>query len=129
MINQATLLGRVGKIENKTSQAGLKICNLSIVTSKKYTKDGEKQEVVTWHNVSLYSKLADIAEKYVAVGDLLYVQGEISVQKYEDANGAHKTKHFIIGHDIKMMPRNREHIPPAAKSESKNTIDDDFIPF
>ena len=128
MINQATLLGRVGKIDNKTSSNGLKISNLSIVTSKKFTKDGEKQESITWHNVTLFSKLAEIAEKYVGTGDLLYVQGEIAVQKYKDANGVDKNKHYIIGHDIKMMPRSKEHMP-VKSTELDESMPDDVIPF
>lgn len=128
MINQATLLGRVGKIDHKTSSNGLKISNLSIVTTKKFTKDGQKQEQVTWHNVTLFSKLSEIAEKYIGVGDLLYVQGEITVQKYKDANGLDKSKHFIVGHDIKMMPRTKEHAA-APQAEIGNQLEDDFIPF
>jgi single-strand DNA-binding protein len=128
MINQGTILGRVGKIDNKTTQTGIKISNISIVTSKKFTKNGEKQEKVTWHNVTLFNKLAEIAEKYVAVGDLLYVQGEMDNQKYTDGNGQERTKFFLIGHDLKLMPRSKEH-KAAPKEELGNEFEDDLIPF
>lgn len=127
MVNQGTILGRVGKIDNKTSQSGVKISNVSIVTSKKYVKNGEKQEKVTWHNVTLFNKLAEITEKYVAVGDLLYVQGEMDNQKYTDASGQERTKFFIIGHDIKLMPKNKEH--KAAPKEEPATEFEDDLPF
>jgi single-strand DNA-binding protein len=128
MINQGQILGRVGKIDNKTTQSGMKISNVSIVTSKKYTKNGEKQEKVTWHNVTLFNKLSEIAEKFVAIGDLLYVQGEMDTQKYTDAQGQEKTKSFIIGHDIKLMPRSKEHKPPP-KDNYGTGIEDELIPF
>ncbi len=128
MVNQSTLLGRVGKIDNKTTQGGIKISNVSIVTSKKFVKNGEKQEKVTWHNVTLFNKLAEIAEKYVAVGDLLYVQGEMDNQKYTDANGQERIKFFIIAHDIKLMPKSKEH-KASPTEEFSDELKDDLIPF
>lgn len=128
MVNQGTILGRVGKIETRTIQSGMKISNISIVTSKKFVKNGEKQEKVTWHNVTLFNKLAEIAEKYVAVGDLLYVQGEMDNQKYTDANGQERTKFFLIGHDLKLMPKSKEH-KAAPKEDFGNELEDDMCPF
>jgi len=118
MINLAQILGRVGTIDNRVTPNGLKVCNLSMVTSKKFTKDGVKQEKVTWHNITLYSKLAEIAELYVGVGDLLYIQGEMDNQKWTDKNGVERTKFFIIGHELKLMPKAKEH-----KAEKKKDID------
>jgi single-strand DNA-binding protein len=137
MINMAQILGRVGKIDTRTAGSGMKICNVSMVTSKKFTKNGEKQEKVTWHNVTLFSKLAEIAEKYVNVGDLFYVQGEMDNQKYTTQDGLERTKFFVIGHDIKLIPKSKEHVP-APKSGNVNlgteksyeeAFGEDSIPF
>lgn len=130
MVNQGTLLGRVGKIDTKTLSNGTKVTNISMVTSKKYTKDGQKQEKVTWHNVTMFSKLSEIAEKYVAVGDLLFVQGEMDNQKYTDKEGIERNKSFIIAHELKLMPKAKEH-----KAETKPNANygadfmDDDLPF
>jgi single-strand DNA-binding protein len=115
MVNQGTVLGRVGKIDTKTTSSGVKITNCSIVTSKKFVKNGEKTEKVTWHNITLFNKLSEIAEKYVSVGDLLYVQGEMDNQKYTTQDGQERVKHFIIAHDLKLMPRSKEHQPEPKK--------------
>lgn len=130
MVNQATVLGRVGKVDTKTTSTGTKISNVSIVTSKKYVKNGEKQEKTTWHNVTMFSKLAEIAEKYVNVGDMLYVQGEMDSQKYTDANGLEKTKFMIIARDFQMLPKSKEH-KAAPKENSYGTAfqDDDLPPW
>lgn len=129
MLNQGTVLGRVGKIDNKTTSSGVKISNVSMVTSKKVTKNGEKTEKVTWHNVTLFNKLAEIAEKYVAIGDLLYIQGEMDNQKYTAQDGQERTKNFIIAHELKLMPKTKEHAA-AAKSNSYDAgIEDDEIPW
>lgn len=124
MINLAQILGRVGKIDTKTTLTGMKLCTISMVTSKKFVKDGQKQEKVTWHNIVLFSKLADIAEKYVSIGDLFYVQGEMDNSKYTTKEGQERTKFFIIGHDIKLMPRTKEH--QAAPKEVDHAIGSDI---
>lgn len=122
MINMGQILGRVGTIDNKVTTGGVKICNLSMVTAKKFTKNGVKQEKVTWHNITLFSKLAEIAELYVSVGDLLYIQGEMDNQKWTDKNGVERTKYFIIGHELKLMPKQKEH-----KAEKEQDIDSAYF--
>lgn len=129
MVNQGTILGRVGKIETKTTSSGIKVTNISMVTSKKYVKNGEKCEKVTWHNVSLFNKLAEISEKYVSVGDLLYVQGEMDNQKYTTQDGQERYKHFVIAHELKLMPRSKEHAPAAKETAFDPFADDADIPF
>lgn len=130
MINLAQILGRVGKIDTKTTANGIKICNMSMVTSKKYMKDGQKLEKVTWHNVTMFSKLAEVAEQYVCVGDLLYIQGEMDNDKYVDKNGQEKRKSFIIAHELKLMPKYKENYSPKNPAIHQSfTVEDDEIPF
>ncbi len=130
MINQGTVVGRVGKIETKTTSTGTKISNISIVTSKKYVKNGEKQEKSTWHNVTAFQKVAEIAEKYVNVGDLLYIQGEMDNQKYTTQDGQERTKYFIVAHTLQLFPKTKEHQAPAPKDKSYEAgFEDDDIPW
>ncbi len=130
MVNQATLLGRVGKIDSKVTSSGVKITNLSLVTSKKFVKNGEKQEKVTWHNITIFSNLADIAEKYIKVGDVIFLQGEIQNQKYTAQDGSEKMKNYIIAHDIKLLPKSKEHKPePKADPSFSSDFQDDDLPF
>lgn len=130
MINQATVVGRVGKIDTKVTTTGTQITNISIVTSKKYVKNGEKQEKVTWHNVTAFQKVAEIAAKYVNVGDLLYIQGEMDNQKYTTQDGQERVKHFIIANTLQLFPKTKEHQAAAPKDKSYEAgIVDDDIPW
>ena len=129
MVNQGTVLGRVGKIESKVTANGVKITNCSIVTSKKFTKNGEREEKVTWHNITLFNKLSEIAEKYVNVGDMLYIQGEMDNQKYTTGDGQERMKHFIIAHDLKLMPKTKEHAPAPKDKSYEAGVESDDIPW
>lgn len=117
MINQAILLGRVGKKENKQLKNGGELTVISLATSKKWKDStGLAQEQTTWHTVYCFSKLAEISNKYVHVGDLLFVQGEIQNKKIESGEKAGQYVYSIHANDIKF-------IPSAKKSDEKsNTI-------
>lgn len=129
MINQGTILGRIGKIETNTSASGVKVTKISIVTSKRYTKNGEKTEKVTWHNVTAFQKLAEIAEKYVSIGDLVYVQGEMENQKYTDNSGAERIKYYIVANTIQLMPRSKEKPAEQPKQVQDEAFEDDDLPW
>ena len=130
MFNQGTLLGRVGKIDTKSMSNGNKVTNISLITSKKYMsqKTGQREEIVTWHNVVAFNQLAEIAEKYVNMGDLILVQGEMENQKYTDTNGQERTKYQLKANRIDMMPRTKEHQAPAPVADNPY-VDDGSPPW
>jgi single-strand DNA-binding protein len=117
MINQATLLGRVGNKDIKQLRNGGEVTVLSIATSKRY-KDaqGNKQEQTTWHNVSCFSKLSELASKYVHVGDLVFIQGEIQNKKIESGEKSGQYMYSIHANDIKFIPNGNS----ASMEKSKN---------
>jgi single-strand DNA-binding protein len=127
-VNSAHIIGRVGKIESRSTNTGIRVSNISLVTTKKFKKDGETQEKVTWHNVTFYANNAEIAEKYVNIGDLLYVQGEIDSQKYEK-DGVSKVKHFILGYQLQLMPKTKEHPPSTQAASFGADIADGDVPW
>jgi len=70
MVNKVTLIGRLGSDpEVKKLDNGNAVANFSLATSEKYKdKQGNKQENTEWHNIVLWGRLAEIAEKYLEKG-------------------------------------------------------------
>ncbi len=127
MINIAQILGRIGTVDTKTTQTGIKVTNMSVVTSKRYVKDGVKEEKVTWHNVVLFNKLSEIVEKYMSVGDMVWIQGEMESKKYITQLGQEKMSFKIIANDVKKMPKTKEATAtPVAKDFQE---DEDGVPW
>lgn len=125
MINKTILLGRVGSKEIKNFQNGGMLCKLSIATSRKYTdKDGSKKENTTWHTVNFFNKLAEIANNYARVGELLYIEGEI-VNKKVDNNGEVKFYSSVTAHELKLLPFGKK----QQQSEPNGNVVDEEIPF
>lgn len=135
MINTAMLLGRVGKKDTKQLRNGGEVTVFSIATSKKYKdSQGQAQEQTTWHNVNCFSKLSEVASKYVHVGDLVFVQGEIQHKKIESGERAGQYAYSVHANEIKFIPKgkseNQESKSAAKKSpQQQDYFEDDMIPF
>lgn len=108
MINKVSLLGRVGKVNVKELKAGGKMTTIYLATSRSYTdSSGQKQVLTTWHNVNCYQKLAEIAEKYVKVGELVYVEGEVSNKKIERGENAGQWRYSVTANEVQVIPYNK----------------------
>jgi single-strand DNA-binding protein len=85
MINTAILLGRVGKKETKPLKSGTGQYTLLSVATTKYIKDaqGGGKEETTWHNCTCFAKISDYADKFINVGDVVFIEGDIMNRKVQ----------------------------------------------
>jgi single-strand DNA-binding protein len=81
--------GNVGKDpEVKRLESGKIVAKFSLATNKSYTnQSGEKVTETQWHNIILWGKLAELAEKYVKKGNSVIIEGEIAYRSYENKEG------------------------------------------
>ena len=133
MINKVTLLGRIGKKIYKPTKNGSYICTLSLATSRKYIDSkGHPTEITTWHIVNFFNKIAEIVEKYAHLGDLIYIEGEISNKKIEE-EGKNRIIHSIIGNEVKFLPNmKKDNIQKSDESHGPHIplhMDGEDIPF
>jgi single-strand DNA-binding protein len=103
-INKVILVGRVGKDpEVKYLEGGVPVAKFSLATSESYKgKDGNKVENTEWHNIVLWRGLAEVTEKYVRKGNLLYIEGKIKTRTYgEEGNKKYFTE--IVADNMTML--------------------------
>lgn len=152
MINKATLLGNVGRDPEIRHMAnGDAVANVSLATTEKWKdKNGERQEKTEWHRLVFFGALADIVEKYVHKGSLIYVEGKITTRKWTDKDGVEKYSTDINCNEMKLLnkvdgdndsrreertrePRReeprRESRPAARRSDDFEDFDDSDVPF
>ena len=134
-VNKAILLGNLGKDpEIRRLDDGRAVANFSIATSESYkNKAGERVTNTEWHNILLWSPLAEIAENYLKKGSQVYIEGKISNRSYEDKDGVKKYISEVVGRDITLLGRapdsagqNQTNETNEAKKE--DTVEDD-LPF
>lgn len=116
-LNKVLLIGNVGKDpEIKTFASGNKVANITLATTERYKdRNGEQKEETEWHSVQAFGKLADVVERFVHKGSLLYVDGKIRTRSYE-ADGRTMYRTEILADHIQMLDR-RENRPALGPDE------------
>jgi len=125
-INVCSLLGRVGRDpEVKHLDSGNAVANFTVATSETFKdKQGNKQETVEWHNVVAWGKTAEIVEKYVQKGDLIFVTGKIHYDSYQDKDGNKRSTTKIQAQQVVLLGNkrsNNEDVP--AKLEDQQSAE------
>ena len=104
-LNKVILIGRVGK-DPETFQFddGTKKISFSLATTESYRDKvaNDWKDITEWHNVIGYRYLA---EKNIAKGDLIYVEGKIKTRKYKDKEGNDRYQTEIIAEKINMLSK------------------------
>jgi len=84
-INKVILVGNLGRDpEVRHLDNGRAVANFSLATSETYkNKQGERVTNTEWHNIVLWTPLAEIAEKYLKKGRQVYIEGKLRSRSYE----------------------------------------------
>ena len=100
MISKAILVGRVGS----TPKVNGKVVTFSVATNKNWKdKDGNKQERATWHSIVSFGKLAEICATYLKKGQLVYIEGDIQDNNWEDSEGNKRKSVEIVANSMQML--------------------------
>ena len=77
-LNKVMLIGHLGdEVKMNHFEWGGCIGRFPLATNESYTNKstGEKISSTEWHNIVLWSPLADIAENYLKKGSQVYIEG------------------------------------------------------
>lgn len=88
---------------------GMAVANLRLASNRK-RKD---REDVTYIDITVFGKLAESVAEHRRKGDQISVNGPLSLQQWEDKDGAKHSKHFIIANEISYGPRAKADEPVA----------------
>jgi|WetSurMetagenome_2_1015567.scaffolds.fasta_scaffold107136_3 single-strand DNA-binding protein len=119
MKNLCILIGRTGDDPKIRTTQNSKVANFSLATTEKY-KDKEDTQ---WHSIVIWGKLADVIEKYVKKGMLLYLEGKVIYRNYTDKDGNKKYITEIVCHSMTML-LGKETIQHSEPNEFGSNVDD-----
>ena len=141
-VNKVILIGRLGKDpEVRNLENGATVANFSIATTETY-KDrttGERKEITEWHNIVLWRGIAEVAQKYLHKGDMVYIEGKLRTRSWEK-DGVTRYTTEIVGDQMTMLTpkgggnsgyeggQSQERSPSHAGSSSHDDGADD-LPF
>ena len=99
-LNKVLLIGRLGADpEIKQTQGGKGFASLSVATSESWKdkNSGEKKEKTEWHRVVIFNEgLVNVVKQYLKKGAQIYVEGQLTTNKYTDNNGQEKYSTQIV---------------------------------
>jgi single-strand DNA-binding protein len=145
--NKVILLGNLTRDpEVRYTPKGSAVCDLGIAVNRQYTLDsGEKREEVTYVDVVLWSRLAEIAGEYLKKGRPVFIEGRLQLDTWDDKqSGQKRSKLRVIGETMQLLggrppgagggggeggeSRPGKTTPPP-KPAAGGEPDDDEIPF
>ena len=99
-LNKVLLISRLGADpEIKQTQGGKGFASLSVATSENWKdkNSGEKKEKTEWHRVVIFNEgLVNVVKQYLKKGAQIYVEGQLTTNKYTDNNGQEKYSTQIV---------------------------------
>jgi single-strand DNA-binding protein len=128
-MNKVILIGNLGRDpELKMTPSGQALARFSIATTENWKNpQGEKQSKTEWHNIVVWGKQAEIAEKYLRKGKQIMIEGRIQYREYTDQAGVKKTACDIRCDNFVMLGRMEEG-GPRANTESHGNFDEPLPP-
>ena len=92
-LNRVQLIGRLGKDpESKFTPTGKKVAHFSLAVSQRWKTGGESKEYTEWVNIEAWGLLGEVCQEYLKKGSLVYLEGRLKTEKYEDKGG--ETKYY-----------------------------------
>lgn len=118
-VNKVILIGNLGKDpEVRHLDNGRAVANFSLATSETYkNKNGERVTTTEWHNIVMWSPLAEIAEKYFRKGNQIYIEGKLQTRTYDDKDGVRRYITEVVGQNFSFIGSKNEGGPEANSSE------------
>ncbi len=125
-VNKAILVGRLGqdpKLDGKR-------CTFGIATTETWkADDGSKQEATTWHNITVWGKLADLCAQYLSKGREVYVEGSIEKRQYKDKEGAEKWHYGVKAYKVVFLGSKADNTGADTEPAQGDDDDSDSLPF
>ncbi|MGI8583600.1 MAG: single-stranded DNA-binding protein [Chitinophagaceae bacterium] len=109
-VNRVTLIGNLGKDPDvQYLEGNIGVAKFSLATTETYKDRGGKLVSQTeWHTVVLWRGLADLAQKYLHKGSLVYIEGRLRTRSWEDKEGNKKFATEVVGDNLIMLDKRGE---------------------
>ena len=89
----------------KYAPSGTPLCEFGIAVNEKWIgKDGNKQEQVSFFDVTCFGKTAEVAAQYLSKGRPVALEGKLQQQRWETEDGQKRSKVVVIANRIHFLP-------------------------
>lgn len=106
-VNKVILVGNLGKDpEVQFLEGNILVAKFPLATTEAFKdKTGKALSHKEWHSVVLWRGLAELAQKYLHKGSLVYIEGKLKTRYWEDREHNKRSQTEIIGDNFIMLEK------------------------
>lgn len=108
------LIGNLGKDPDiQYLEGNIAVAKFPLATTETFKdRSGRLNSQTEWHTVVLWRGLAELAQKYLHKGSLVYIEGRLKSRNWEDKDGVRKSATEVVGDNLIMLDKRSDvHIP------------------
>ena len=124
-LNRVQLIGYLGKNpESKYTPTGKRVTDFSVaVTNRWRDEGGQPQEHTEWVNIEAWGRLAETCHEYLKKGSLVYIDGRLRTERYEDQSGEPRFFTKVVAGTVQFLDRpgesTEDHTEPDHDEENE----------
>ena len=124
------LIGNLGKDPDlQFLEGNIAVAKFSLATTESYKdKNGKLMSQTEWHTVVLWRGLAELAQKYLHKGSLVYIEGRLKTRSWEDKDHNKKFATEVVGDNLIMLDKRSEGMHSGGDEGISGTTDIDIPP-
>ena len=106
-VNKVIITGRVTRdSELRETPAGTPVTDISVVSNRIWTKNGERQEDATFVDVTIWGKQAETLSPMLTKGRHVMLEGRLKLNSWETEEGVKRSKLTIVAESVNLTPSN-----------------------
>jgi single-strand DNA-binding protein len=108
-LNRVQLIGYLGRDpESKYTPTGKRVTDFPIAITNRWKGEaGETQEHTEWVNIEAWERLAETCHEYLGKGSLVYVEGRLKTDRYED-QGEQRYFTKVVARTVQFLSDSRD---------------------
>lgn len=136
-VNRVMVLGNLGQQPQvRQTQGGSPVANLRLATNESWRDrvSGELKTSTEWHNIVAFGKTAEMVDRFLSKGSLIYVEGRLQTRKWQDQSGTDRYTTEILAQTIQLLDRasgaeRPQNVQPRRDEAADDPLDFSKCPF
>jgi len=109
--------------ESKFTPTGKKVAHFSLAVSQRWKTGGEAKDYTEWVNIEAWGRLGEVCQEYLQKGSLVYLEGRLKTDKYEDKEGEMKYYTKVVALSLQFLDKREKDEPVMTVEEQPADYD------
>jgi single-strand DNA-binding protein len=122
-VNKVIITGRVTRdSELRETPGGTSVTDISVVSNRIWTKNGERQEDATFVDVTIWGKQAETLSPMLTKGRHVMIEGRLKLNSWETEEGVKRSKLTVVAESVNLTPSNPNPAGNGQQSQSRVAV-------